>query len=782
MKPNDLQAKMARLETGDHLCLIYDTDEEYREILASYIFQGLKKKEKVIYAAEKRKASAIESYLKERIPGVGRYLENKDLLILPSSSYLHEGRFNPDSIIQILKDKMERALSEGYSALRVTGDLSWVLKKKTLWKSVMEYETKLNTFFPGSKAIALCQYDRREFSGKALIDVLSTHPKAILGSDVMENIYYMPPEELTSKQLADFRFNRRIEVLKELKQAKNELSEKEQEISRIEKDFRESERYNMTLADSETRLIIAFNTRMKADYCNLPWRLFTGRASKEEKGDGWLENMHPDDIAGSREAIRNAFESRENFNFLCRIKRKDGIYRSLQINASPRFNRNGRFTGYTGYCIDVTAGEQLGFMNRLLETIKEINHFIFNTINLDEETLLNKVCGILHETGIYSLVAAGKIKRNPDMIVFTAREGMGAESIKEIPINPEDAGYSEIPVLEAVRKRKPVAWENTRNRFEIPSCPVSNRKSEKIFAYLGLPILIHDDVAGIMILCSENQNAFSEQEKNLLVDLSENVALAWTMALLEYERKNLIQQLVRSEKLAAVGELIAGVAHEINNPLTGIMGISELMLLEDKIKLDDETRKDLENIHNASHRVYKIVTNLLRFARREEPMRKNISVTEVMDSVLKMRDYELTTRNIKYVHDYQQGIPNIMADPSQLEQVFLNIINNAEYAMREKGKSGVLTVNIFKDGRKKGGQRVVIEIFDTGPGIPEDVISKLFDPFFTTKPVGKGTGLGLSVSYGIIKEHGGEIYAGNKKEGGALFTIKLPVLEETDGE
>jgi signal transduction histidine kinase len=123
-----------------------------------------------------------------------------------------------------------------------------------------------------------------------------------------------------------------------------------------------------------------------------------------------------------------------------------------------------------------------------------------------------------------------------------------------------------------------------------------------------------------------------------------------------------------------------------------------------------------------------------------------------------------------------------MADPSQLEQVFLNIINNAEYAMREKGKSGVLTVNIFKDGRKKGGQRVVIEIFDTGPGIPEDVISKLFDPFFTTKPVGKGTGLGLSVSYGIIKEHGGEIYAGNKKEGGALFTIKLPVLEETDGE
>jgi len=250
----------------------------------------------------------------------------------------------------------------------------------------------------------------------------------------------------------------------------------------------------------------------------------------------------------------------------------------------------------------------------------------------------------------------------------------------------------------------------------------------------------------------------------------------------EEKRKSLQEQLVRSEKLAAVGELIAGVAHEINNPLTGIMGLSELLVRENKGTLGKETMKDIESIYQSSERIHKIVQNLLRFARREEPMRKNVSICEIIDTILTIREYEMKSRNIKVERNCPQEIPQIMADPSQLEQVFLNIVTNAEYSMLEAGRGGTLSINLFLKGKRPEPQEAVVEIADTGRGIPADVIPKLFDPFFTTKPVGKGTGLGLPVSYGIIKEHGGEINAGNRKEGGAIFTITLPVQGgENDG-
>ncbi|HLD29919.1 MAG TPA: response regulator, partial [bacterium] len=134
----------------------------------------------------------------------------------------------------------------------------------------------------------------------------------------------------------------------------------------------------------------------------------------------------------------------------------------------------------------------------------------------------------------------------------------------------------------------------------------------------------------------------------------------------EEERKNLLEQLVRAEKLAAVGELISGVAHEINNPLTGIVGLSELLLREKKENLDEDTKKDLESIHQSSERIVKIVRNLLRFARREAPVRKNASINEIIDTILNIRNYEMKVRNIEVKKDYQPDLPLIMADPSQL--------------------------------------------------------------------------------------------------------------------
>jgi C4-dicarboxylate-specific signal transduction histidine kinase/ligand-binding sensor domain-containing protein len=275
---------------------------------------------------------------------------------------------------------------------------------------------------------------------------------------------------------------------------------------------------------------------------------------------------------------------------------------------------------------------------------------------------------------------------------------------------------------------------------------------------------------------SQVEGPFFKEERALIDDLGLQLGVMVENRLAEEEKRNLHEQLFRAEKLAAVGELIAGVAHEINNPLTGIVGLSELLLRENKENLDEDTKKDLKSIFESSERIKKIVANLLRFARRGAPMRKDVSINELLDRVISIRDYEMNVRNVELKKNYQLDLPLVMADPSQLEQVFLNLITNAEYAIHDhQQKAGTLTIATSVVPDNSGGETVVIEFSDTGTGIPIDVLPKLFNPFFTTKGVGKGTGLGLSTSYGIIKGHGGEIYGGNRAEGGAVFTVKLPV-------
>lgn len=235
------------------------------------------------------------------------------------------------------------------------------------------------------------------------------------------------------------------------------------------------------------------------------------------------------------------------------------------------------------------------------------------------------------------------------------------------------------------------------------------------------------------------------------------------------EQKRLGQQLIQSEKMGTLGELITGVAHEINNPLTAIIGFTEFLLKTNK-DMDAEMSNDIQQIYDASMRVYNITKGLLRFARKEKPVKKDVYINDLLEEILKMKEYHLHVINIEIKKSYCQSLPLISGDANQLGQVFLNIINNAEYVLSDKHQGGILTTRTsLQDNYVK------IEFIDTGPGIPENKINKIFDPFFTTKPQGKGTGLGLSVSYGIIQEHEGKIYAENSREGGAVFVILLPV-------
>src|SRR6266849_803861 len=224
------------------------------------------------------------------------------------------------------------------------------------------------------------------------------------------------------------------------------------------------------------------------------------------------------------------------------------------------------------------------------------------------------------------------------------------------------------------------------------------------------------------------------------------------------------EQLLQSEKMSAIGQLIAGVAHELNNPLTAILGYAQLLESEG---LGERAADFVGKLFKQAQRTHRVVQNLLSFARQRKPEKQQVDVRKVLQETLALRDYDLRVNNIKLEQQVDPDLPAVTADPHQLEQVFLNIINNAVDAMLEAGKGGSLKVRMYvKDGD------VLAEFQDSGPGIKEP--GKIFDPFYTTKDVGKGTGLGLSICYGIVKEHGGDITARNCPDGGAIVEVRFP--------
>jgi signal transduction histidine kinase len=209
-------------------------------------------------------------------------------------------------------------------------------------------------------------------------------------------------------------------------------------------------------------------------------------------------------------------------------------------------------------------------------------------------------------------------------------------------------------------------------------------------------------------------------------------------------------QLLQSEKLSAVGQLISGVAHELNNPLTSVIGFSQLLLSKEK---NHKTEEYLNKITREAERCAKIVNNLLTFSRTHKPEKSYVGINGIIERTLDLMAYQFRTDNIEVIKKLDPNLPKTMADFHQLQQVFLNIINNAYQAMKDKRETRILTVET-----ERSGLIIRIKFSDTGPGIPKGNLSRIFDPFFTTKEVGKGTGLGLSISYGIVKEHGGDIY------------------------
>jgi len=289
----------------------------------------------------------------------------------------------------------------------------------------------------------------------------------------------------------------------------------------------------------------------------------------------------------------------------------------------------------------------------------------------------------------------------------------------------------------------PNPYWNTGDELLIPLCSARG-------SYLGCIGL--DD--------PRNVEAVTEPELARIELLAADLAVA-------LELKSLQSQLIRSEKLAALGQLVAGVAHELNNPLTAVMGYGDL--LSDDVP-SGPPREKLDKLVNESRRMKKIVENLLRFSRQSTMDRKSLDLAPVVKDVLTLREYYAHTHGLEIISDIRSNLPRVAVDEDQFKQILLNLINNSIDAVENMTGIKRITVRAFVRGN-----RAIIEVEDTGPGFKD--LNRALDPFYTTKPVGKGTGLGLSICYGIIKEHDGEIRLSNLQPRGSRVTVELPLGE-----
>jgi PAS domain S-box-containing protein len=462
-------------------------------------------------------------------------------------------------------------------------------------------------------------------------------------------------------------------------------------------------------------------------------------------------------------------------DFEFQFRRRDGEIRTAHESSFVTRDDSGAIVAYQGFVLDVTERKQAELeirrRNRELLALNSIAEILGQPSPLSDvlARTLHKV-GELIGADLGSVYLVDEPTRTLKRV---AASGHRTEYARHFP-NTE---LSEA-LLQQIRQAR--ATLISGSSLALPERFRELQKAEGIVVSQVVVLWAKDRMVGALSVGFRTLREFSTAELNLLAAVGNQVATTIDKSrLLEETReayetlRRTQEQLLQSEKMAAVGQLISGVAHELNNPLTAILGYSQLLKSEE---LTNPRGADyLEKLYKQAQRTHHIVQNLLSFARQHKPERTPVQLNQIIEDTLVLREYDMKLNNIEIHREFDPDLPPTGGDFNQLQQVFLNIINNAVDAILEKGGNGeiwIRTENI--------GDRLRVEITDSGPGVQNP--HRVFDPFYTTKPVGKGTGLGLSICYGIVKEHGGEIQVRNSPPRGATFSILFPILVLTRSE
>jgi two-component system NtrC family sensor kinase len=455
-------------------------------------------------------------------------------------------------------------------------------------------------------------------------------------------------------------------------------------------------------------------------------------------------------------------------NFEVTLRRKDGALLSAAETSFATRDGAGKVDRYQGFLLDVSekkrAEEDMRRRNRELNALNAMAVIATQSFDLDE--ILNLT--LRQVVSLFGAEGGSIYLSDADETTFRRRAGWGQRSEQRARFNVVEIkeGFGDL----VMRSRTEVLSKEFLPH--LPKLVAEFVQADSTPSWLWVLLWSKDSPIGIMGISSREAREYSQNDESLMVAIGRQLATTIEKVRLYEETckayedlRRTQEQLLQSEKMSAVGQLIAGVAHELNNPLTAILGYAQLLESEG---LDDRAADFVRKLFKQAQRTHRVVQNLLSFARERKPQKQEVDIRKVVEETLALRDYDLRVNNILLERDIPAEVPAVTADPHQLEQVFLNIINNAVDAILESGKGGgKVKVRVHSVDGFLG-----VEFLDSGVGIKDP--NRIFDPFYTTKSVGKGTGLGLSICYGIIKEHGGDITAHNRPEGGAAIEVRLP--------
>jgi two-component system NtrC family sensor kinase len=494
-----------------------------------------------------------------------------------------------------------------------------------------------------------------------------------------------------------------------------------------------------------------------------------GYESREELFETSIPSHFYVNAADRQRLKRLLHEYGEVSDFEFQFRRRDGEIRTARESSFATRDDSGAIIAYQGFVLDITEHKQAEMdirrRNRELLALNAIAELLTQCSTLEEglNDALLKVTELsaVDAAVVYFLDESARTLRRAAAVGYRS-----AHARRSTPVEVSAV------LLQQIRQVRVTILSGTA-----PALPEEFRelhRNEGIQVSQVVVLWAKDRIIGVLVVGCREMRAFSTGELNLLSAIGNQIATTIDKSLLlektreAYETLRRAQeQLLQSEKMVAVGQLISGVAHELNNPLTAILGYSQLLKSED---LNSSRGANyVDKLYKQAQRTHHIVQNLLSFARQHKPERAPVQLNQILEDTLVLREYDMKLNNIVVRREFDPKLPLTGGDFHQLQQVFLNILNNAVDAIQEKGGPGEIWIRT-----EAVGNRLRVELTDNGPGVQNP--HRIFDPFYTTKPVGKGTGLGLSICYGIVKEHGGEIQVRNSPPRGATFTITLPLL------
>ncbi len=390
---------------------------------------------------------------------------------------------------------------------------------------------------------------------------------------------------------------------------------------------------------------------------------------------------------------------------------------------------------------------------------------------LNDETLASQAV----RSGAQDYIGKGHL--NPEALARTIRHSMERiqilSKLESYSLELEAAEIRLRTIIECAADGLIVVDHEGIARFVNPAAEIILGRSgtDVLGKPFGFPILL-GETTELDIVLPSGETKTAEMR---VVEVDWQGAPAHLASLIDITQRVAMEHDLREKsRLASIGEMAAGVAHEINNPLNSAMGFVQLLLDED---LPQCAHDDLQKIYSEAQRAARVVANLLSFARKRDTHKQFVDVHNIVERALQLKSFELNASNVEVKLEMAPGLTQTMADEDQLVEVVLNLITNAEQAMASESGKGQLTI---RSDRKNGGIRLSIK--DDGPGIATENLDKIFDPFYTTKEVGKGTGLGLSICHGIVHQHGGELWVESVEGEGTTFHLDLPILDQEEAQ